>query len=472
MSFSLVTPVSVILLPLVLGGATHLVGDGSQPSSLPYAHAVAGGRADLSALRLPPSSPDTLSLAGALRLALDHHPSLGAARQRVREAEADTRGARADRLPSLSFQGEMTRFQLPMVVAPLHAFDPTTPPEFDDTLVRSRLGGSWLVFDGGGSRAAVDAHRAARNVSRARLETTEIELLRRTTTAYLRVVTARLVLEAAGERIEAMEAEGERVDRFLEEGRAARVEQPRAEAGLREAEADAASARAEVRTAEGLLARLTGLKPTDLSRLELPLPDVAIPDPPVDEFVPPALVAAREGVESARARTRVARASRFPRIELTGGLSQFGGASSSTTTEWDGGLRVSWSLFTAGQRGEEEEAANARLARAREDLRAVELDLEDQVTAARAALEAARSRREALRAAVTAHAEVARIEVLALETGTGVQRELLEAEASLFQSRAALAGAEAEVITTRLRLAEALGELRRDWLLETLEIRP
>ena len=72
-------------------------------------------------------------------------------------------------------------------------------------------------------------------------------------------------------------------------------------------------------------------------------------------------------------------------------------------------------------------------------------------------------------AAVAQWEEVARIEALALEAGAGEQRDLLRAEAGLFQARAGYALAGQEALTARLRLARAEGILDREWIDEWTE---
>jgi outer membrane protein TolC len=418
---------------------------------------------------------DTLTLAEAVAAALEHHPIVGVARERTIGAEAELRAARAARLPSLTLQGEAVRYELPMVVAPLHGFDPSSPPAFDRTLIRSRIGASWTVFDGGAARASVESREALRDARSAGVEEAEIELIEHTTQAYLEVVVLRKVVEAGTERIAALEAELDRVRRHLAEGRAAEVERLRAEAGLREAEAETASAEARLRAKEGALARLIARTPAEVSLLRVHLPahsssragETDSESPPS-----PAIVAARERVRAEEAAVRAVRSDRLPRAEIVGGVSQFGGAASSTTAEWDAGLRLSWHLFTGGRRAGMEEGAKARLRQAGEELRVLELRLSDTADGARAALEGAEARREALHAAAEAHAEVARIEALALDAGSGTQRDLLDAEASLFEARSAHARAEAEVVAAHVRIAAVTGALGLGWVLDNLEVNP
>ncbi|NIP83666.1 MAG: hypothetical protein GWM90_32325, partial [Gemmatimonadetes bacterium] len=69
------------------------------------------------------------------------------------------------------------------------------------------------------------------------------------------------------------------------------------------------------------------------------------------------------------------------------------------------------------------------------------------------------ARAEALEAAVAQWTEVARIEALALEAGSGVQSDLLRAQASLFQAAAGLARARSDAAGARVAFARARGIL-------------
>jgi outer membrane protein TolC len=115
--------------------------------------------------------------------------------------------------------------------------------------------------------------------------------------------------------------------------------------------------------------------------------------------------------------------------------------------------------------------AAADLAAAESDLEATRLRVAQAIDAAQTSVVEAAARAEALELAVTQWEEVARIEALALAAGSGVQRDLLRAQAGLFQARAGHAAARYDVIVALARLARAEGTLDRVWLTESLETR-
>lgn len=431
------------------------------------------GFGPLGAQNVPGSEPSPLTLAQVLEAASRGHPSVAALRAVRAGAEASSREAKGARLPWVEARSGVTRFELPMVVAPIHSLDLGGPrPDFDETLIQSRVQGGWILFDGGARSGRIRGTEAAAAGTAAGVDAAVAHLLEVGTAAFLAVETARRVAEANRERVAALEAERARAALFVEEGRSPRVEILRAGAALQEAVAGAASAEAAVRLAERELARLAGMDPREIEGRPLaPLPHrtagAAVAGGGLGEPSEPAeLRRARLGVEAAEAALVLARSAWFPRLAAGAGISQFGGARGNVSFEWDLGVQVEWSLFDGGARREGMERARAELRRAREELRAAELRQAAELDRAEAALTEALARREALEAAVEGFQEVVRIEALALAEGAGVQRDLLAARASLLEAQAGLARAEEAVILARVARARAMGVLTLPWLLE------
>ena len=127
-----------------------------------------------------------LTLAVAVDRALASYPTVAAARARADGAAADVGAAQAAWLPRLSLDGSLNRFQEPMVVAPLHGFDPANPPLFDQTLIQSGLSLNWTLFDFGGRTARVRVQRALAGAAEAAHSGAEQQLMARVTGNYKR----------------------------------------------------------------------------------------------------------------------------------------------------------------------------------------------------------------------------------------------------------------------------------------------
>jgi outer membrane protein len=443
-----------------------------------------------------PASADAqeLTLTEAVASALESHPSLDVASAMTTRAEEETATARAQRLPNLAMGADLTRFQEPMVVAPLHAFDPLRPPSFDRSLVQGRLTARYTVVDWGERSARIRAGEASAESAELAAEDALAELLQQVVGAYLGVLTTRAVRTAADAHVSDLEAELDRVERNRQAGTAAEVEVLRASATLAGARADAASAAERAGLAERSLARvsdlplarisgedLAGVSVRDLERTDLPALAVGAPPARTNaasrtsptegiEGRSREVERARRGVSVAEARLVEQRSARLPRIEASAGLLDFGTLGGNHAAEWQAGVQLSWPVFTGGAQSARVRAARAGVDAARAELATTELIAEEQVDIALTAVAEADARAAALEAAVQQWAEVARIERLALDTGSGVQRDLLRAQAGLFEARAGLARARHDGVLARVGLAAARGTLDRDWIDRTLEV--
>ncbi len=420
------------------------------------------------ALAMPhPGGAQQWTVVEAAAEALTNHPAVQRAEAALRTAAAGTDAAKSSYLPQVQFGASAVRFEEPMVVAPLHAFNPMAPPTFSDGLVRSRIGLGFTLFDGGVRGGILTAARAMDTGAEARKAAVEAQIIATAVGAYAGAATAALVVEASQRRRRALDAELTRADQAFEAGAAPRVETLRAGAALAQADADQASAEASLASARRILQRLTG-RPTLPPALPVPAVGPSDPDLSVDPGAP-AVRTAQAALSAAEARQRAARGAFLPRIEVTSGLDQYGALDESFSYEWQAGLQLSLPVFMGGRRFAEARQRAAEVEEARAGLASVRLEAENELDQARAALTAARGRVAALTSAEAQFTEVVRVEALALSEGSGIQSDLLSAEASLFGVRAALAQARGDVVTAAVAMARANGTLSLEWLGEHLE---
>jgi outer membrane protein len=412
----------------------------------------------------------SLTLVEALDAALASHPLLRAAARHVDAAEARAEAARAQLLPSAHGSATLTTFEEPMIVAPLHRLDQTNLPVFDRTLLQGQVGAQYTLFDGGARRALIRTSVAAGDVARERRASAEADLLTDVTTAFLAVLSAREVRAASQRQIVSLQSERTRAGQRFTEGSVARVEILRADAALQGARAEDVSAETRVTLAERVLARAMGVDPATLVNRELagvawdPESPTTAEAPAISDSTDPRLAAAQRAVEAAEGRLDQERAARMPVVRGSAGLLGFASAEGNPTTEWHAGVSVSWPIFTGGARGAAIRQAEAELAVEEEMLRSTELAVATELDQADAAIAEAGARTQALAAAVAQWEEVARIEMLSLAEGAGVQHDFLRAEAALFQARAALSRARYDEVLARVRRARADGVLDRTWM--------
>ncbi len=429
---------------------------------------------------VPPGTRSAAAQGGALtihqaaRQALEHHPRLSMARAARDDAVAAHGEARSSRIPGARAEATLMRFQEPMIVAPLHRFDITVPPQFDPTLIQSRLTLGYTLFDGGRRGARVGQARAVEESAGVGLLSAEMTVIEEVTAAYLNALTAAGVDDAASRSLVALEGERRRTQQLLSQGRAARVELLRVEAALAQGRADRISSAAELEVSLRTLARLIGEEAHLVTAARLV--DVALVERPFGgdtnqtaQFGNPELQIARQQAIAERAAARAARAEWLPSVRLSAGYVTFGSADGKFSAEWQGGVAVSYPLFTGGGRRSRTARASARALRAEEKVRLVELQVNQAVDRAVAQVREGQARVTALSSAVDHLSEVTRIEQLSLSAGAGVQTDYITAEANLAAARADLVRSRNNVFRARIALARIVGKLSLEWLAEYLE---
>ena len=421
----------------------------------------------------------TLSLEEAARRALEHFPTVRGAREGTAGADAAVGEQRAARLPSLKLIGSATRYEEPTIVHPIHGFGSGEFPPFDRTLYQGGLNASYTLFDGGGRGARLREARQAQDAAGAALAGSEQELLAKVGAKYTEMLARREVRRAQEGKLTALRSERERVQKFLAAGKAARVDSLRVEAALAAAAAEALRLQADLALSERDLTGLTGI-PRERTRagnlVPLALADTALAGD--DAAIARALVenpevrAAAAQAAAAKARERAARGAYWPQLSVVGNYQVWSDPDGNSTGEWNAGLQLTQSLFTGGATSNRvaQRAADGR--RAQEALRLARIQTGRAVQAAHDRVRAAAAGARSLRDAVASFAEVARIEALALEAGSGTQTDFLAAEADLMNARASLAEAERAEIVARLELARLTGDLSIEWLARHLEARP
>jgi outer membrane protein TolC len=427
----------------------------------------------------PLQQPDTLTLSAAARAALAAHPFVELQRAEQDRAGAAATEIRASRWPRLSTEWSATHFQEPMIVRPLHGFDPSRPPGFERTLVQGGLAASWLVWDGGARAADIERAEAGASAAGAGVAAAEAALIARVGRAYLAVLDARETAGAFEAQVAALEAERTRVLRFEAEGRAARVTVLRAEAALARAIAGNTTQRAIVAEREAELARLIGIAPGNVAAS--PLRTIAgrpAALPSRSELLSSAIGAnaeverARLTLAAAATLERRARAAFLPDLALAGRYAVYGAEGAAFSGEWQGGVQLSWPVFTGGQRLAASDRARAEQAAARQSLRLAELEVETALDRALAALAEADARERALDTAVDQYEAVVAVERLALDEGAGVQADLLSAQSALLETRAERSSARHARASALIELARLTGVLDLAWLTDNLETMP
>lgn len=434
-----------------------------------------------SAMAQESAGVERLTLSEAVHMAIESHPAMGIARAGEEQASHAVGVARAAWFPTLSFTANATQYEEPVPVTPIHGFTLGLAPPFDETLAIYSLNLEYTLFDGGARMADMRRAGSQHDAARATLSGREQEMIAATVRAYLGVLSAREILAAHDQRVAALEAERARVAKFFEEERAAKVEVLRAEAALSAAEAERVRAKASLDVATQELSRTIGEKDGTLETNDLV--GVALAENLPEEVQAgdlrpaalshnPSVRAAKFNFDTARAGLSLAKSAMWPKLQVVGNIFDQGDLSGNRVDEWKAGALLSFPLFTGGETWKRIAEARAAEQAAGESVRMAEYNLERELDRALAAFEEARARVESLDRAALASEEVAKIEKLMLEAGSGTQTDYLDAEAALVTARANLVEAQHGEIMARAEIARVVGELDTEWIERHLENRP
>lgn len=424
----------------------------------------------------PAAAQEPLSVGAAVARALDRDPALAAARARVAQAVESVGEARTAHGPLIAATALGSLYRDPVPVTPIHGFGPDELPAFDDALVQGALQLDYTLLDSGGRRHQLEQADARLEAERATLDGDEQATAAQIATLYARILADRQALEAQLTRVEALRAELDRVGQLLAVGRAPEVDRLRAEAGVAAASADATRAATALDLAERALARWIGEPPeaTRAARLvELPSPPApALPRADLAAAAVTAsadVAAARSALQAAEAGRALARTAYFPKLRTSGVLQQLGGSDLAFSTEWNASLKLTVPLWDGGATGRRVARATAGRDEALAAVELAELRVRDAVDRALAAWADASARGEALARAEQRLVEVARVQKLLVEVGSGTQIDYLSAESELASTRAELARTRSEAVAARVELARATGEISLDWIVLNLE---
>lgn len=401
-----------------------------------------------------PASATTLDQ--AISAALEHAPEVTAS-----DAEADAARARLDqaqsgRLPTVTLSGTIGVGRLdPKEFFGLSA-DDVTPRAAQATIEQP-------LFTGGRVEAGIDQARAGVVAAEAGQTATRSQLVAAVARAYGDVLTTARMIELY-ERLVAETTEIERQAQLrYRAGESPSTDISQATARLAEARAGLARAEGQQVSARARFSNLTGLDSFELQ----PLPANPALPATLEEAMEaamrdnPALAQAEAEFRAAGAATRGARAQRLPTVgafaEAATVRDQFFPdyrADSATV-----GVRARWELFSGGRvSGKiEEMSSEQRAAEAR--VRAVRMQIEEQVISAVQNVRTAQLVEKAAGEQANAAGEALTSVRHEVRVGMKPQLDLLDAERELIAAEAAAARARADRIVAAYQLLSLLGRL-------------
>jgi outer membrane protein len=394
------------------------------------------------------------TLDAVITAAIDHSPSLLAARARADSAQAKVDEARAERDPIVSLDGEIGTGRL----------DPQGFFGLDAANVMTRMARATVelpLFTGGRVGAAVRQASGGRDAAKEQVRETELTLRVQVVRAYADALAAEKLTVSYQKLVASLEEVVRQAKLKFRAGDGTNTETAQAKARLAEALAGLAAAQGRLATARSLLQSLTG-RPVILSG-ELPAPP-ALP-PSADDAMSralasnPQILSAGRVAKAAAAGVDAARAERLPTVgafaEVSSVRDQFfpGYKAASGIL----GMRVHWTLFSGGRNAAKEHGAAADLRAAEADFAAARRQVGQQAVACFEDVMTARAVLDAATRRVTATREALADTRLEVQAGAKPQLALLDAERESINAESARMAALGDMLVAAYTLRAIAG---------------
>ena len=407
------------------------------------------------------SSPDpaselsgrTLSLGECVTIALEHNPRTAESWQAIRATAARVGRAKADYLPIIGFTSSAARGDTAELDSKT---DPGTQNRYDGV-----FGLRWLLFDGGGREARVDAATAEVLAAGFRHNTALQDVALEAVEAYYNLLAVRSFQELAVETVRQRDYQLRMAQARHRAGVVAKSDVLRAQTEKADADLNLVRAKNAVHVGKGRLASAMGLHiSADFQIAEAPEADYTRELADIEALLDEAarnrseLKTALAQVHNQEATVRIAESRYWPALALDTSLGWLGRSFPPSQQQWSVGVALDLPLFTGFDRNYQLHASKADLARTiaqREGvLRGVELEV---WTAYWQTIEAGEAIEAAKRFVASAE-ESARVAEGEYKNGTGSIIGLIDAQT-------ARTAAKDRLIQTRLDWRTAMARFER-----------
>ncbi len=430
----------------------------------------------ISCAALPARAATPLTLAEAESRAETANPRLASSRLDAVAATQRESQARARHFGQIDGVASYNTYESPRLVRPISIEQFEDPAlglyqlPWDDEQTHYGLAFQLPLLAGGTLREGSRSAALARSATEKTALFARDEVRTNVRAAYRNALLARHSLAAARQYEAALKKDEADARLKVSLGSAAPVDASKLTYALRGAEAQVADVAAQERTAQAYLAALMGeeLPPEGWELADVPdEPQGGAPEDALARALAGRadLSAVRDATLVSESRRRLAVGSFGPRLALEGNVFWNRAPSVSGSLEThEIALTLRLPIFDGLGRIHAVREADANLAAARERERGKELEVAAQVVSARGRLEAARAQLAAGRAQRELGREVARVERLRLDQGTGkvedylaARSQELQGETAYWRALYALQGAEDEM---DLVTAKRTGETR------------
>ena len=450
----------LVLLATACASTRNDVGSAKSPATpwTPPANTVpAATPVSRNDLTLPPNfTPGmAITLGQVVDIALANNSTTRLAWLQARAAQAGVGSAESTYLPEVDVDAQIANTR-------------TTSTRSQTTFGPS-LALNYLLFDFGGRAATVEGARQTLIASNFLHNQAIQDVILRTHQAYYSYLDARALLAAEDATIKEREKSLDSADARHNAGVATIADVLQARTALSQAVLNRETIQGNLRAIEGALATTMGLPATtrfDFGELPHDVPTQQVAEA-VDALIAravtqrPDLAAARASAERADVRIREVRSQFLPSVGLSGGLgpSWISGGGGGATMTHSVAVGMRWPVFTGFQNAFDVRQAEIEAQAAREDLRALEQQVDLQVWTSYYALQTATQRLTTVRDLLTSAQQSVDVAQSRYSAGVGSILDLLTAESALESARAQEVQARTDWFLSVAQLAHDTGSL-------------
>lgn len=407
-----------------------------------------------------PTPSEGVTLEEAIRLALEHSPTMVQAEGGIRNADAQRRSAVGAFLPSLSVSAGSS-------VASSDRYNSVTNTVVSGAPRQSYTAGissSVDLFTGGRHTAELNRAKATGEAADANLVAQRFAVTLQVQNAFFDVLRAGELVRVAQSQLQTAQEGLAAAEQRLRVGSATRSDVLRAQLAVTQAKQAVSQAQSQERAAQFALGRLVGstgpVGATPPASLD-PKP-LAIPPEQLAEMVQsqaPAVAAAAAQVKAGEAGVKAARAQYFPTLRLSGGydwLNQQLGFEN-VQGSWNVRLGVSFPVFNGFQREEQVEQASVQADVARAQLEDARRSVRAELEKALATLSNAEQQIQLSQQAVEVAEEDLRVQRERYRLGASTILDQVTSQQNLAQAQTNLVNARYDYQIARAQVEALVG---------------
>jgi len=398
-----------------------------------------------------------LDLESAIKMALDHNPSIASAKEGESIARARLNQARSSDALRLSLNSGYTYVSKPTLFGGMTVLDKNTNV---NTITASKP-----IYTGGMSQAARDQAKWGVAASGEQTRTAQEEMILAVTENFVRALDARDNVRVADDAVAFLQANLDAANKLKDAGTAPKSDVFRAETELASAQERQIQAQTAYKNQLAVLRDLLSLDPDATLSLTDTLPDLIAkneaPTSGKSESQRAEVRAMEDAVKAAEANVKRAQAGRKPMISANADFLNIGtGAQFPRQSDtFSVGIAASLPLLDGGTTRANVDEAKATLRKAQSDLDAMKrrVDLEEEQ--ARLELESANARVSASDARLKSAQESARALKVSYQEGIAPMTDVLGARAALTEAESARVNSLYDKYVAQVQVLKADGRI-------------